>query len=215
MTHESYRWWISAESWVTSLMHKSCYMTHESYRWWISAESWVASLMNSSCDMTHSSATWLAHMTHEVVRNSLFCDMARSYDSWKWLIDMWHEIARSLLSCDMTRSYVTWLIHMWHASFMCAMPHSYVTCHMHTWRASFVCDMPHSYVTRHLRSKKIRRNRASSKATTGWRRLIGSPKVQIIFHKRATKYRSLLRKMTYQDEGSHECSPPCRLSLME
>jgi len=29
---------------------------------------------------------------------------------------------------------------------------------------------------------------------TGYRRLIGSPKLQIIFHKRATKYRSLLRK---------------------
>ena len=27
---------------------------------------------------------------------------------------------------------------------------------------------------------------------TGWRRLIGSPKLQIISHKRATKYRSLL-----------------------
>ena len=33
-------------------------------------------------------------------------------------------------------------------------------------------------------------------------RLIGSRKVQIIFHKRATKYRSLLRKMTYKDKGS-------------
>ena len=44
---------------------------------------------------------------------------------------------------------------------------------------------------------------------TGWRRLIGSPKLQIIFHKRATKYRSLLRKMTYQDKGSYESSPPC------
>jgi len=31
---------------------------------------------------------------------------------------------------------------------------------------------------------------------TGWRRLIGSHKLPIIFHKRATKYRSLLRKMT-------------------
>ena len=37
----------------------------------------------------------------------------------------------------------------------------------------------------------------------GWRRLIGSPKLQIIFHKRATKYRSLLRKMTWKDKGSH------------
>ena len=36
---------------------------------------------------------------------------------------------------------------------------------------------------------------------TGWRRLIGSPKMQVIFHKRATKYRSLLRKMTYKDKG--------------
>ena len=44
---------------------------------------------------------------------------------------------------------------------------------------------------------------------TGWRRLIGSPKLQIIFHKRATKYRALLRKMTYKDKGSYESSPPC------
>ena len=30
----------------------------------------------------------------------------------------------------------------------------------------------------------------SNTLNTGWRRLIGSPKLQIIFHKRATKYRS-------------------------
>jgi len=46
-------------------------------------------------------------------------------------------------------------------------------------------------------------------AYTGWRWLIGSPKLQIIVHKRATKYRSLLRKMTYKDKGSYESSPPC------
>ena len=44
---------------------------------------------------------------------------------------------------------------------------------------------------------------------TGWRRLIGSPKLQIMFHERAIKYRSLLRKMTYKDKGSYESSPPC------
>ena len=43
---------------------------------------------------------------------------------------------------------------------------------------------------------------------TGWRRLIGSPKLQIIFHKRGTKYWSLLRKMTYKDEGSYEFRHP-------
>jgi len=52
------------------------------------------------------------------------------------------------------------------------------------------------------------------KHITGWRRLIGSPKLQIIFHQRATKYRSLLRKMTYKDKGSYECSPPC-ISLLK
>jgi len=44
---------------------------------------------------------------------------------------------------------------------------------------------------------------------TGWRRLIGSPRLQIIFHKRATKYRSLLQKMTCKDKGFYESSPPC------
>ena len=44
---------------------------------------------------------------------------------------------------------------------------------------------------------------------TGWRRLIGSPKLQIIFHKRAKKYRAVLRKMTYKDKGSYVSSPPC------
>ena len=41
---------------------------------------------------------------------------------------------------------------------------------------------------------------------TGWRRLIGSPTLQIIFHKRATKYRSLLREMSDEDKGSYESS---------
>jgi len=48
---------------------------------------------------------------------------------------------------------------------------------------------------------------------TGWRRLIGSPKLQIIFNKRAIKYRSLLQKMTFKDKGSYESSPPCKTHL--
>jgi len=48
---------------------------------------------------------------------------------------------------------------------------------------------------------------------TGWRRLMGSLTLQIIFHKRATKYRSLLRKMTYKDQGSYESSQPCRCTV--
>jgi len=48
----------------------------------------------------------------------------------------------------------------------------------------------------------------------GWRRLIGSPKLQVIFHKTATKYRALLRKMTYKDKGSYESSPPCSIATL-
>jgi len=59
------------------------------------------------------------------------------------------------------------------------------------------CKLPRSY------------RRIEQKCGMGWRLLIGSPKLQIIFHKRATKYGSLLRKMTYEDEGSYESSPPC------
>jgi len=50
---------------------------------------------------------------------------------------------------------------------------------------------------------------------TGWRRPIGSPKLQIIFHKRATKYRSLLWKMTSKDKGSYESSPPCNIAYTD
>ena len=51
----------------------------------------------------------------------------------------------------------------------------------------------------------------SQLVTTGWRRLIGSPKLQIVFHKRAIKYRSLLRKMTYKAKGSYESSHPIHM----
>jgi len=49
---------------------------------------------------------------------------------------------------------------------------------------------------------------------TGWRRLIGSPELQIIFYKRATKYRAPLLKMTYNDKGSYESLPPCSNSCI-
>jgi len=52
-----------------------------------------------------------------------------------------------------------------------------------------------------------------SSLATGWRRLKGSPKLHIIFHKRATKYRSLLQKTTYQDKGSYECNETSKRRL--
>ena len=45
---------------------------------------------------------------------------------------------------------------------------------------------------------------------TGWRRCIGCLKVQVIFCKRATNYRALLRNMTCEDKASYDSTPPCR-----
>jgi len=42
---------------------------------------------------------------------------------------------------------------------------------------------------------------------TGWRRLTGCLKLQIIFRERATNHRALLRKMTYADKASYDSTP--------
>ena len=44
---------------------------------------------------------------------------------------------------------------------------------------------------------------------TGWQRPIGCLKLQVIFRKRATDYRALLRKMTCKHKASYGSSPPC------
>jgi len=46
-------------------------------------------------------------------------------------------------------------------------------------------------------------------SNTGWRRLIGCLKLQVIFRKRATKYRALLRKMTCKDKAFYDYTPSC------
>ena len=48
-----------------------------------------------------------------------------------------------------------------------------------------------------------------SSVTAGRRRLIARHKSQVIFHKRATNYRALLRKMTCKVKTSYGSSPPC------
>jgi len=72
--------------------------------------------------------------------------------------------------------------------------------HTHT---THTCTNPHTLAHSHVRANSVARV-----LSIGWRRLIGSPKLQIIFHKRAIKYRSLLLKMTCKDQGSYESWPP-------
>ena len=97
-------------------------------------------------------------------------------------------------------------------SYMWDMTHPW---HIHTWDMTnpwFICmwDMTRFWLT-YMRdmTHSWRHIEAIALLNTGWRRLIGSPKLQIIFHKRATKCRSLLQKMTCKDKGSYESSPPC------
>jgi len=54
--------------------------------------------------------------------------------------------------------------------------------------------------------------RRGSVPTPGARRLRGRAphsQLQVIFHKRATNYRALLWKMTYEENSSYGSSPPC------
>ena len=46
---------------------------------------------------------------------------------------------------------------------------------------------------------------------TGWWRPTGCLKLQVIFCKRATNYRALLRKKTCKNNSSYGSSPPCTL----
>jgi len=49
-------------------------------------------------------------------------------------------------------------------------------------------------------------------ACTGCRKPIGCLKLQVIFRKRATNSRTLLRKMTYEDKALYDSTPPCNIS---
>jgi len=132
-------------------------------------------------------------------------------------------VSRLINTCDMTHSQVghdsftcvTWLIHM------CDMTHSITHSHVFPRDTQLSDDRILRKIWRILRGCNIVRilNRIlknvewmceNIEECYRWRRLIGSPKLQIIFHQRATKYRALLRKMTYKDKGSYESSPPCK-----
>ena len=49
----------------------------------------------------------------------------------------------------------------------------------------------------------------SALGCTGWRKLTGCLKSQVIFRKRATNSRALLLKMTYEDKASYNSTPLC------
>jgi len=68
-------------------------------------------------------------------------------------------------------------------------------------------------LSRQVLEKKISKVGAIVMLHTRWRRCIGSLKLRVSFHKRATNHRALLRKMTYEDKASYGSSPPCIVML--
>jgi len=49
----------------------------------------------------------------------------------------------------------------------------------------------------------------NSSTDAAWRRPLGCLKLQVIFRKRATKYRAILREITYGDKALNDSTPPC------
>ena len=109
--------------------------------------------------------------------------------------------------CDMTHTFIS--------THYTRLQHTATRCNTLQHCLLYMGDMKHTAThcstLQHTATHCNTPQHASTCGNTGWRRLIGSPKLQIIFHKRAIKYRSLLRKMTCKDKGSYESSPPCTL----
>ena len=109
--------------------------------------------------------------------------------SVSWLCTQWLQL-RSLHN-DQLQSwihFIKWLYH-W-------LKWLYKT----TIELNFLCKMNLEHTTFNV-----------TKSTIGWRRLIGCLKLQVIFRKRATKYRALLRKLTSKGQAYYGSSPPCTL----
>jgi len=108
---------------------------------------------------------------------------------------------------------------MW-MSQICVMWHKYTQTHAHAHRhtehtCTNMCDVTHVRIISHdewvlshvwmIRVSQWLRHITRS----GWQRPIGSLKLHVIFRRRATNYRALLRKMTNQDKASYGSLPPC------
>jgi len=57
--------------------------------------------------------------------------------------------------------------------------------------------------------KHLLQHRLHRVAKTGWQRLTGCLKLQVVFRKRATKYRALLRKMIHEHKAPYASTLPC------
>jgi len=124
-----------------------------------------------------------------------------SCHTYEWVVPhMWMShvahVNESCRTCEWVVSHI-WVSRVTHVNESC-LTCQWVVCHMSMSCVTPMSESCHTYEKSHVTNRP-----------TGWRRPIGCLKLQVIFRKRATNYRPLLRKMTYKDKASCESSPPC------
>ena len=112
---------------------------------------------------------------------------------------------------------------MYACIYVCVFVYLYVCMYVCSYGCVFVCMFVCMHVCMHVRIHvcmciytyifmRIYMCALSKYICTGWWRPIGCLKLQVIFRKRATNYRALLREMIYEDKASYVSSPPCTVT---
>jgi len=127
---------------------------------------------------------WMSHGTHINMNIWIWISHIVQYE---WF--MWH----------------IWMNHVTHVKESC---HN-VSCHANAWVMSHICMSHDTHMNESCHTCVTHLIHTSTFCCTGWRRCIGCLKLQVIFRRRPTHYRALLREMTNKDKASYGSSPPC------
>ena len=130
------------------------------------------------------------------------------------------EVARYMSGCIYPSTLKWFHVHMSHITTV--VSHMQLLWVMSYIWMSHILHMRESCHTNPQVKSHISRNRLPPKfhhllrqwnkwLSMGRRRLIGCLKLQVIFRKRATNHRALLRKIIYEDKASHDSTPPCTI----
>jgi len=144
--------------------------------------SWV---MSHTCTMNENISR-MSVIFHGIFHGDIPCN---TYDS-RMIYEMWYDSRMSVIFHGI--SHGTRMTHSWcntmNESCVLLMHDSLqYTTHLYV---CLTCEILHVW-------------------SIGWRRPIGCLRLQVISRKRATNYRALLRKMTYNDTAWCGSSPPC------
>jgi len=112
-------------------------------------------------------------------------------------------------------TYTLWCRHRIAVSTsQCMHIHWYISIYIYRYTSIHIYRYVRNTASRTLLCRALQYRHCSvdimlTHCSTGWRRPIGCLKLQVLFRKRATNCRALLRKMTCKDKASYGSSPPC------